>query len=883
MPKCIWVTSSSRAWRWLQGLAGVALAVGAWSAASALWALDERAGPRSQTVNIRWAPDMSPAERERAEAELGLRGAPDVAGGQSGTTRAYRLTRRSSHDIARILSHPKIQDTHHIDRDALRVELDSPGMSGWRRRFLDADQAPLAGWSLLAGAVVSLWLLRRGFVHIAADLRRGAVWLATRAADRRVKHAFTGWGVAGGGELSSRAETRWAVGLAIVFLLPLLVYGVSDDEEVGLGLFASQIHYRALFGGHWLFWLDALGFGSPMPIGQRLDFHPVFALGSLVSLRVALSAVWITHVAVMVVYFQRLAVVFGVRSPLRTILLAFYLSSAPTLLLFFGTDWISMVIGWSLYPVLVFYVWRLVHGEAERHFWLASLRLALIAGVWMLNSHSGYLAALAPVLAVYVIASAPSARAWACLATAGALAAVMSAERVYFLISEMRMFPPDLLRVMHAGFSLGDYARAALYPLLGLVTDLRGPFVGVLGLATLAAIPFVLKRRDANVRACVAAFAAATLLSLAPYAWMLPLRVFSGIWQFRDPALLFGLLACGVFLQRAFERVPARAALALRLLVVVQIVQQGALLWATSNGYREHLGELQFYRHQGRPAGVARVLTDRAVTFGPRLYVSQDVGHRMRGRLSADGVHVMTDLAFVGLNPINAWFKNVSMDRLYPSQSLMHGLIQGQPEVIENNALLDVLGVNLVMVSRQEGPTPSGLQPLDEYPVAGWGTLLLFGNPHAWPKAVLTGIEARSVELPRRPGCSHDGALCGDYQEFAGNRLQEPVDFSGHDGAYTAGFAASDRERLLFMSTLYRPEFVARAGGRELRVDRVAGAFLGVTIPPGVSRVEIAFRPVARMVLAWVSGISLVAVSAAVAMLAWRRRSAGGTEQAVAA
>ena len=118
--------------------------------------------------------------------------------------------------------------------------------------------------------------------------------------------------------------------LGLAVLAPLLLCGPSDDEEVGLGVFSSQVFYRALFAGHWNFWSNDLGFGTPMPIGQRLDFHPAFALASLVSVWTALCALWIVQVAAMVVYLLRLEVASGIRPPLRTILLACYLFSMPT-------------------------------------------------------------------------------------------------------------------------------------------------------------------------------------------------------------------------------------------------------------------------------------------------------------------------------------------------------------------------------------------------------------------------------------------------------------------------------------------------------------------------------------------------------------------------
>ena len=107
----------------VQAFIGVGLSCAAWLGASELWQLHTTVGPPAQTVNLRWAPGVSSLDRQRAEAELGLAEAREN-GGEQGPTRIYRLSRRSTSDIQRILSNPMVEDTHHIDRVAFRVELD---------------------------------------------------------------------------------------------------------------------------------------------------------------------------------------------------------------------------------------------------------------------------------------------------------------------------------------------------------------------------------------------------------------------------------------------------------------------------------------------------------------------------------------------------------------------------------------------------------------------------------------------------------------------------------------------------------------------------------------------------------------------------------------
>jgi hypothetical protein len=177
---------------------------------------------------------------------------------------------------------------------------------------------------------------------------------------------------------------------------------------------------------------------------------------------------------------------------------------------------------------------------------------------------------------------------------------------------------------------------------------------------------------------------------------------------------------------------------------------------------------------------------------------------------------------FLGVNPVNASFMGVSTQRIYPSRVLTRSMIGGQRDVIENDALLDVLGVNLIMQAAGEGPPPSTLRVTDHLrprvvgPYDGPAPdIFVLAHQNAWPKAVLIDSEAQTVPLPFRPGCPHRGALCRDYTALAAFRLLEPVRLAVKDGRYSARFAASDRERLLFLSVLYRPEW--RANTRQRR------------------------------------------------------------------
>jgi hypothetical protein len=480
-----------------------------------------RAALPEPSVNVRWTPQTDGTQRAELEARFGLLGGEPA----DSTTWRYRLGNTSRANIAALVSHPRVADTHKINRSTFEVEDEVspaavlievvPVAFGWSLIVCLALYVGARGWS----GAVRLWPRARSALHrLASTARDGLAHAVERGADRHPTIAT--W------------ETVVDVAVGLCFLAPLLVRGPWDDEESGLGFFSSQLFYRDLVRGHWSFWTNNLGFGTVLPIGQRFDFHPVFAVGSLVSLRAALSLAWLLHVTLMTVYFRRLASTLGMGPLVRTALTACYLFSLPSINYFHATDWLSHVVGWSLYPLLTYHVHRMVTGTSGGHPLADTLRLALLGSLWVLNSHLGYIAPLALVLGFYTLLLAASRPAvYKLLLAAAALCAVACAERLYFFVSEAALFPQSVPRVTQDGYSLLSYLWTAAVPFVRLSDGARQPFIGlVAGVAAFVS----LRHRSAipGTRAVGLAFLLSLVLSLMPVRIMAPLKIFSGVWFF---------------------------------------------------------------------------------------------------------------------------------------------------------------------------------------------------------------------------------------------------------------------------------------------------------------------------------------------------------------
>jgi len=861
------------------GLVLIAAALALLATAWMLWWVHVNVGPDVRTINVRWKIEVSAGQRAEAERALGLERGVNAGG----RTWEYFLSDRSRTAVSAILTSPLIEDTHHLNREQYRIDLEPPNPNDIHHpaerillRFpsllapLQAEYLPRAAAALMITAFILLviarralmWLLRLGF-----RLARRVADILGSAGDALLRFGNDG---AARPALSS-AEIFMALAMSLLFLAPLLWYGPYEEEVIQHSIFPNQMFYRALFRGEWLYWLHDLGFGTPLP-GDMLMFHPIAGpLLAFASLRVALSALWLAHTALMAIYFLRLLGLSKVRSPvLRLCLLACYLWSAVGMVYFYDTDWITNAIAWSVYPVLVFHLAAAVREEVPRLKTIVGL--AVLFAFWILNAHPGYVAPAVSVLVVYAFAAATvRVRVYAGLGIAAALCVVATSAHLYALAHEASLFDAAT-RFDRDGATLKLYTDAALTfgtnnrraPLIGLAL-LVSAVAGVLARAT---------RHDPHLRGCAAAFVASVGFSLLPreaVQWLAP----SGASLFRDPYIFFGLLLGGTMLQRWIDSGHTRL---VALLLVAQGVQQDATVVRPAlYDLLGHTHVLLFYRYQDRAVDLARDIVDASHRFGRRFYLSPDVDVAMRGGFSPAGVHFSSDLALIGLNPVNGWFKNVAMGAIAPPTSMMESFISGKHDVIANDALLDVLGINFVLTSEPEGPVPhlkvimnrrvrQSRAPID-------GDLMIAANVDAWPEAVLLDAAAAALTLPTQPGCGHTAALCRDYRALVPLRRPETVSLRAGHGVFSASFAPAQVERLLFISGLYRPEWEATlADGTRLSVRPVAGAFLGVTVPPGAGQVTVVYQPRTLRALTWLSGLTFGGLCVAWAVL--RRRDA---------
>jgi hypothetical protein len=219
---------------------------------------------------------------------------------------------------------------------------------------------------------------------------------------------------------------------------------------------------------------------------------------------------------------------------------------------------------------------------------------------------------------------------------------------------------------------------------------------------------------------------------------------------------------------------------------------------------------------------------------------------------------------------VNGWFKGPSTGVIWPDERLFYGRIASSQPFVESTAGLNLLGIRWVLAS--EGTVAAGLRNAGEVALSNGARLTLYENATAWPDAFLTDMDAARLTPSVYAGCGNDRLLCTELAPLANRRLADAVAVRPRQDGFDVRVLPAGSERLLVVSQMYRPDWVATSNGKALETVPVLRALLGVRVPPDAGSVEIRYRHTGAMlsiVAAW-----MTIAGAAVSLVVLRPRGA---------
>jgi len=666
------------------------------------------------------------------------------------------------------------------------------------------------------------------------------------------------------------ADRICIISISVVSILLATVFGLynSDEEEYRNTILSTVLHAKAIMHGYYPFWTSLIGLGTPQPFSAiALIFHPLLPVFGVFPPAIAVLIFYQFHALLGVLGLWTLCQDLRLRTSVSVICSLTYLLCTPTLNYLLTDCWLTALTGWTIWPFCLWAILKFLTSTDTRLTVFFAILSGWLLGVMILNTHLSYMPIyLVASIFIFLAYYKSTIRNWKWVAVLILICGAISISSVYQMYVEYIQFPPGLERPLRESsiIDLKQLWSIFFRPLYWgrsneIIAFNREQGTRIISFGGIFAILSLLSLAWPNIKHPYRI--GLIICFLGCFIWMnspLPIARLFGLisWPigFRDPMIVCGILLAGLLLSH-WIRLYGRAGKFLVWLLgslQVSLLAIGAIMLLSATGIASFYLPVK--------SQVLSTLEQINQHQEGRFYFSPEF-EKITGRLRPDGFYNYSTLAYHQIRLINGSFRGISMDKLYPTPPdlLPFGLIAAQSEVINNPELLDVLGIRYVVTLPQEtadktlvtGPTLTTASGL---------TARVLINQDAWPDAVTVKMQARSIQLPRLAGCSHQGLLCADFSSVVASRVNDSPIIATHNyGDITLKLSPSNQPRTVMVSELYRDGWKATTQGKNLEVFPIFEQLIGIKIPPGVSQVNLTYRPAGRVFTTLVSWITLIA------------------------
>ena len=360
-------------------------------------------------------------------------------------------------------------------------------------------------------------------------------------------------------------------------------------------------------------------------------------------------------------------------------------------------------------------------------------------------------------------------------------------------------------------------------------------------------------------------------------------------WTMRDEMIFFGIISASMQLQVLKRKLLRNYPFIIQLILIIQITQlltytSYLLYFAKGDSYfykKTRTNAFNFFQPLANGDELFDWFTKSKSLYGDRVLLSplieKDLGSESN-KLAKENLYSIPDInIYTELNIVNdVNLKGISMDRIYSSSTYTKGSINSNYDVIRNTALLDIAGINWVLIKKtelEENRPFSNLLEKDNFTFSWKDEVwVLLHNPDAWPKAFVMSAGVLNLTSAYRENCGHSGILCAHMEQYLPFKRNIKVRKVGADGHVQLSIPSQSENIVLGLSTMYRPEWEALANGEKLIVRPLFDAFIGVEVPSGISNITLDFNPKVRIWLNYLSLSAFVLCFAGIVVLISREK-----------
>lgn len=490
----------------------------------------------------------------------------------------------------------------------------------------------------------------------------------------------------------------------LLFVSPVIIFGNNDIEEYMLGFFSSKI-YWSNFSSLFTVFYDFYGPGTKMPLGHGPLYHPLNVF--LFNLKVYYFLFITLHLIIQIEFTKKLFKHFGINysNPILLIIIIFCL---PNLLNAISDDWISEFFSYCFFPLIFYYVVKIIKNQKKIDY----LKFTLFFSFWIINGHIGVISLYIIFLALFFLFSLKDfyhvkQNLNKLFLISILLILLILSEHLFFLIREGLNFESE--KAFQVSYSKRPYFEI-LFPLSLSWWPLNrlpgNPIIIYFSLFICALTLFhkikgflkdkkkiIIFNKENNFKFCLLfmIFFILSLTDILKYT-----GVVSGAWWSRDILIYLGMFIYFINYKN-FNKTITNI---LNILIIFY-----SFLFFFINVYDlQKKNDNNFILNKFNDTDFIKKLTeiDLKKNDYKRIYLSPELFPGIFTDFKQDGIFSQTDLIKFNLAPFNGYFKNTSMNDIYPDKSRMHGYIGSDFKYINNEFFLDIFKINYLLISEQE-------------------------------------------------------------------------------------------------------------------------------------------------------------------------------------
>jgi len=508
----------------------------------------------------------------------------------------------------------------------------------------------------------------------------------------------------------------------IIFTSVIFFFGINDIEEYQFGLFSSQIYWQNLSSLFTVFY-DFYGPGVKMPIGHGPLLHPLNFL--FFNLKIYYVSFVSFHLFLQIYFTKRLFKIFQIKydNYILVICLVFCL---PNILYGISEDWISELWGYSIFPLMFYYLVKIIKTQKI----LSYLKFALFFFLWIVNGHIGVISIYLIFFLLYILFSIENFQHLKkifnfSLILSFIFVALMLSDYVYYMLREMSLFDISSVKSFQPSYSKRAFVEI-FYPFQHFlswwpINRLPGnPIliffsVGITFYTAYKSIEIFGKNFQKSKKKLFFhdfiiffkkklhldnnfkfSFLFGIFIIFSITNILEHTHIVSGMWYSRDIFLFISLFLYFLNYEN-FGKVIKRL---LNFLVIIY-----TFLFFIINVYSLYLkNENNFILNKYQETDLKRKLKKLDVKENDykRIYLSPELFPDIWMGYENDGIFAVTDLIKFNLSPFTGFFKNTSMHGFGNEEKIMHGLIASNFSHINNEFFLDIYKINYLLIKQEE-------------------------------------------------------------------------------------------------------------------------------------------------------------------------------------